>query len=91
MLYQAVLPAGKGQMQPPIEVVSMGHPKVVNSAWFSPVTGQKIMTTCIDNRIRIWDTLFNADQPADREIIHSHVSAIHRPLTNFHHSLMESS
>ncbi|KAK9840258.1 hypothetical protein WJX74_006309 [Apatococcus lobatus] len=63
---------GKGQMQPPIEVVSMEHPKVVNSAWFSPVTGQKIMTTCIDNRIRIWDTLFNAGQPADREIIHSH-------------------
>ena len=66
--------AGKGQAKPPIEVLEMEHPKVVNSAWFSPVTGQKIMTTCIDNRIRIWDTLFNAAQPADREIIHSHVS-----------------
>ncbi len=73
-LMQAMMIVGKGKIQPPIEVVSMSHPKVVNSAWFSPVTGQKIMTTCIDNRIRVWDTLFNADQPADREIVHSHVS-----------------
>lgn len=30
----------------------MPHPKVVNSAYFSPRTGRKILTTCIDNR---WD------------------------------------
>lgn len=28
----------------------LAHPKVVNAAYFSPVTGNKIMTTCIDNR-----------------------------------------
>jgi DNA damage-binding protein 2 len=33
------------------------HTKVVNSAYFSPHTGQKLLTTCIDNRIRIWDYL----------------------------------
>ena len=26
------------------------HPKVVNSAYFSPISGRKILTTCIDNR-----------------------------------------
>lgn len=28
----------------------MEHPKVVNSAYFSPRSGTKILTTCIDNR-----------------------------------------
>ena len=28
----------------------LNHPKVVNSAYFSPISGSKILTTCIDNR-----------------------------------------
>ena len=32
------------------EVACMEHPKVVNSAYFSPRSGTKILTTCIDNR-----------------------------------------
>jgi len=50
------------------------HTKVVNSALFSPITGRKIMTTCQDNRLRIWDCWSsgnNLDKP-DREIVHSH-------------------
>lgn len=34
----------------PAQLACMDHPKVVNSAFFSPRTGTKILTTCIDNR-----------------------------------------
>lgn len=43
---------GKETASSPTELAAMDHPKVVNSAYFSPVTGRKILTTCIDNRIR---------------------------------------
>jgi len=35
-----------------MELAIIKHEKVVNSAFFSPNTGQKLLTTCIDNRIR---------------------------------------
>ena len=35
----------------------MEHPKVVNAAYFSPRSGGKIMTTCIDNRCSPWACL----------------------------------
>lgn len=34
----------------PMELARLEHPKVVNAAYFSPLTGSKVMTTCIDNR-----------------------------------------
>ena len=37
-------------MEHPGQLASMAHPKVVNAAFFSPLTGRKILTTCIDNR-----------------------------------------
>lgn len=37
-------------MSEPPQLAIMEHPKVVNAAYFSPRTGMKIMTTCIDNR-----------------------------------------
>lgn len=54
------------------ELACMQHSKVVNAAYFSPLTGNKIMTTCQDNRLRVWDYMLTADRPADREIVHSH-------------------
>lgn len=48
------------------------HPRVVNSAYFSPKTGSKIMTTCQDNRIRVWDSIFGDLSCPSREIVHSH-------------------
>ena len=43
--------AGSGsKANEPMELASLEHPKVVNSAYFSPRTGSKILTTCIDNR-----------------------------------------
>jgi len=30
------------------------------------------MSTCIDNRVRVWDYLHSIDKPCDREIVHSH-------------------
>ena len=39
-----------GSADGPEELARLEHPKVVNSAYFSPNTGRKLMTTCIDNR-----------------------------------------
>ncbi|XP_061347198.1 protein DAMAGED DNA-BINDING 2 [Gastrolobium bilobum] len=48
------------------------HKRVVNSAYFSPLSGNKILTTSQDNRLRVWDSIFgNMDSPS-REIVHSH-------------------
>lgn len=41
---------GGGKANEPMELAALEHPKVVNSAYFSPRTGSKILTTCIDNR-----------------------------------------
>ena len=64
-------PAGKG-LASASEIASIEHPRLVNSAYFSPKTGGKLMTTCIDNRVRVWDYLHSLDKPCDREIVHSH-------------------
>ncbi|KAJ6844536.1 putative protein DAMAGED DNA-BINDING 2 [Iris pallida] len=62
-------------------LASLSHGRVVNSAYFSPRTGNKIMTTSQDNRIRVWDSIFgNLDSPS-REIVHSH--DFNRHLTPF--------
>ncbi|MCD9644522.1 DNA damage-binding protein 2 [Datura stramonium] len=51
---------------------NLEHKRVVSSAYFSPLTGSKILTTSLDNRIRVWDSIFgNLDSPS-REIVHSH-------------------
>jgi hypothetical protein len=42
--------SGSAEKDEPLEVARLEHPKVVNSAYFSPRTGSKILTTCIDNR-----------------------------------------
>lgn len=55
-----------------MELVQIEHPKVVNSAYFSPVTGKKLLTTCQDNRVRVWNYLLALDGPPDKEIVHSH-------------------
>ncbi|CDQ90058.1 unnamed protein product [Oncorhynchus mykiss] len=33
-----------------------GHSKSISSAYFSPGTGNRVVTTCLDNNIRIYDT-----------------------------------
>ncbi|XP_060203211.1 protein DAMAGED DNA-BINDING 2 isoform X1 [Lycium barbarum] len=51
---------------------NLEHKRVVSSAYFSPLSGSKILTTSLDNRIRVWDSIFgNLDYPS-REIVHSH-------------------
>lgn len=65
--------AQKAAMATPLAVAD--HPRVVNSAYFSPLTGRKIATTCIDNRIRVWDSIhgFSASNGTpDRTLVHSH-------------------
>ncbi|XP_022752649.1 protein DAMAGED DNA-BINDING 2 [Durio zibethinus] len=60
---------------------NLEHRRVVNSAYFSPLSGCKILTTSQDNRLRIWDSIFgNLDSPS-REIVHSH--DFNRHLTPF--------
>ncbi|KDP46502.1 hypothetical protein JCGZ_08474 [Jatropha curcas] len=57
------------------------HKRVVNCAYFSPLSGSKILTTSQDNRLRVWDSIFgNLDSPS-REIVHSH--DFNRHLTPF--------
>ncbi|CAL8469557.1 g9098 [Coccomyxa elongata] len=64
--------SGNGSEDKAMELTCLDHPKVVNAAYFSPRSGSKIMTTCIDNRLRIWDYILSAGGPPDREIVHSH-------------------
>jgi len=47
---------------------------VINSAYFSPGTGARILTTATDNRLRVWDSPLDAALGADpaRTIVHSH-------------------
>ncbi|KAA6425236.1 MAG: DAMAGED DNA-BINDING 2 protein [Trebouxia sp. A1-2] len=54
------------------ELACLDHPRLVNAAYFSPQSGSKLMSTCIDNRVRVWDYLHSIDKPCDREIVHSH-------------------
>ncbi|XP_057955915.1 protein DAMAGED DNA-BINDING 2 isoform X2 [Malania oleifera] len=59
----------------------LAHNRVVSSAYFSPQSGRKILTTSQDNRLRVWDYIFgNLDYPS-REIVHSH--DFNRHLTPF--------
>jgi DNA damage-binding protein 2 len=65
------------------EIASFPHPRVINGASFSRVSGRKILTTCQDNRLRVWDYWATAESgaPPDREIVHSHT--FNRHLTAF--------
>ncbi|GIL51298.1 hypothetical protein Vafri_7321, partial [Volvox africanus] len=55
------------------ELAVMPHPRVVNAAYFSLHMGNRILTTCQDNRLRVWDYApYGCNGPADREIVHSH-------------------
>jgi hypothetical protein len=47
----------------------MEHPKVVNSAYFSPRSGTKILTTCIDKRFDC------ADDTKPRQEIDGHADS----------------
>jgi DNA damage-binding protein 2 len=55
-----------------LALATMAHPRVVSSALFSPVTGRKMLTTCTDNRLRVWDNLASCNGPPAQEIVHSH-------------------
>lgn len=59
----------------------LAHKRVVNSAYFSPLSGSKILTTSQDNRIRVWDSIFGSLDSPSREIVHSH--DFNRHLTPF--------
>ncbi|PWZ11548.1 DNA damage-binding protein 2 [Zea mays] len=62
-------------------LASLAHGRVVNSGYFSPRSGNKILTTCQDNRIRVWDYILGDLQSPSREIVHSH--DFNRHLTPF--------
>ena len=65
-------------------LVTLPHGRAVSAAAFSPQTGSRLLTTCGDNRLRIWDDtgalLAAATDPAidarrlepDITIVHSH-------------------
>ncbi|KAG4954969.1 hypothetical protein JHK87_040563 [Glycine soja] len=69
------------QIEAGSSLYDLKHTRVVNSAYFSPISGTKILTTSQDNRLRVWDSIFgNMDSPS-REIVHSH--DFNRHLTPF--------
>ena len=56
-------------------IATLPHPRVVSHVAFSPITGRTLVTTCTDNRLRVWDRVGVAgrlDGPPSREIVHSH-------------------
>ncbi|KAG0465236.1 hypothetical protein HPP92_019400 [Vanilla planifolia] len=69
------------QLESRSSLVNLAHERVVNSAYFSPQTGSKILTTSQDNRIRVWDSIFGDLSQPSREIVHSH--DFNRHLTPF--------
>ncbi|XP_060708825.1 WD repeat-containing protein 76 [Hemiscyllium ocellatum] len=59
-----------------------GHTKNVSSAYFSSLTGNKVVTTCMDDRIRIFDTSAIIPKiPVVASIIHNNYTG--RWLTKF--------
>ncbi|KAG6401387.1 hypothetical protein SASPL_138243 [Salvia splendens] len=62
-------------------IYNLQHNRVVNSAYFSPQSGSKILTTSQDNRIRVWDSIFGDLDTPSREIVHS--QDFNRHLTPF--------
>ena len=61
------------------EVGFFRHPSLPHSASFSPNSGSRVVSTCDDNRLRVWGDVNvlsgNANERADgapREIVHSH-------------------
>lgn len=79
-------PKGKGKAaagaNTPAELGAWKHPRVINAAAFSPLSGRKLLSTCQDNRLRVWDYLVGfGEKPPDREIVHSHT--FNRYLTPF--------
>lgn len=47
-----------------------GHSKSITSAYFSPNSGNRILTTCLDNHIRIYDTSAFTTPPLLKTIRH---------------------
>ena len=76
--------SGGGNKALSAALATLPHPRVVSHAAFSPITGRTLVTTCTDNRLRVWDRVGVAgrvDGPPSREIVHSHDFS--RYLTSF--------
>ncbi|GLT81707.1 hypothetical protein SLE2022_001430 [Rubroshorea leprosula] len=69
------------RLQAASSLYNLEHRRVVNSAYFSPLSGSKILTTSQDNRLRVWDSIFGNLESPSREIVHSH--DFNRHLTPF--------
>ncbi|KAK4606106.1 hypothetical protein RGQ29_000396 [Quercus rubra] len=59
------------RMEAGSSLYDLAHKRVVNSAYFSPLSGSKILTTSQDNRLRIWDSIFGDLDSPSREIVHT--------------------
>ncbi|XP_014674896.1 PREDICTED: WD repeat-containing protein 76-like, partial [Priapulus caudatus] len=66
-------------------IASLPHPRSVSSACYSPITGKQILTTCLDNRLRIYDTSHLEDSQKKSPLLHSisHNNYTGRWLTRF--------
>lgn len=48
----------------------LGHSKSITSAYYSPESGNRILTTCLDDHIRIYDTSTSTSAPLLKSISH---------------------
>ena len=70
-----------------VPIAHFVHPRTVTSAYWSPVSGGRIVSTCIDNRLRVWDYASlmgyavgsalqagnpTQNEPPQRTYVHSH-------------------
>jgi hypothetical protein len=49
----------EGTLKKPKALCRLQHGKTVTSAYWSPHTGTKLLTTCKDDKLRIWNDLPN--------------------------------
>ena len=53
-------------------LVTLLHPRAVTTATFSNITGTRLLTTCIDNRLRVFNVNGDLQSGDCLEIVHSH-------------------
>lgn len=76
------------KFEPGYELGAYEHGRVVSSAYFSPNTGSRLLTTSLENKIRVWEDVHafvgdvnKREDGQPREIVHSH--NFHRYLNPF--------
>jgi len=56
-----------------LALATLPHPRVISAVAWSPLSGRKLMSTCTDNRLRVWPSVSSGcGAEAEVQIVHSH-------------------